>query len=77
MEHDLLFSSQEQDYRSFLNYSPFSKGMPKEAPGRVAYYIGYKMIEKYMNNHDITIEELMFLTDSRQLLKESKYKPIR
>jgi len=77
IEQDLLFSYQEKDYRSLLNYSPFAKGMPQDAPARVAYYIGYKMIEQYMNTHDITVEELMFLTDSKQLLQESKYKPTR
>lgn len=72
---DLLFSSQENTFRSFLAYAPFAKGMPKEAPARVAYYIGYKMVCEFMKNNKIELEELLYLTDSRQFLKESKYKP--
>jgi len=51
--------------------------MPQEAPGRIAYYIGYKMVNEYMDNNEIDIEELMYLTDSRKFLQESKYKPTK
>ena len=73
---DLLFSKKESEFRSFVNYAPFAKGMPKEAPARVGYFIGYKMVSDYMNNNNkVDIEELMHLTDSRKFLRQSKYKP--
>ena len=75
IEEDVLYSTNESDFRTFLNYGPFARGMPKEAPARVAYYIGYKIIKEYINNNKIDLEDLMYLTDSRQLLRESKYKP--
>jgi hypothetical protein len=77
VHEDMLFSKKEMEFRSFVNYAPFSKGMPQEAPGRVAYYIGYKMVNEYMDNNEIDIEELMYLTDSRKFLQESKYKPTK
>jgi hypothetical protein len=77
VEEDLLFSNNESEFRSFINYAPFAKGMPKESPGRVAYFIGYKMVSDYMQNNEIDTEELMFLTNSRQFLKLSKYKPTK
>ena len=75
VHEDMLFSKKEIKFRSFVNYAPFAKGMPKESPGRVAYYIGYKMVNEYMDNNKIDIEQLMYLTDSRKFLQESKYKP--
>ena len=51
--------------------------MPKEAPGRVAYFIGYKMVCYYMKNNKINIEELMYLNNSQEFLKRSKYKPVK
>ena len=60
----MLFSKKDIEFRSFINYAPYAKGMPKEAPGRVAYYIGYKMVNEYMDNNEIDIEELMYLKDS-------------
>lgn len=77
VHEDLLFSKKEQDFRTFINYAPFAKGMPAESPGRVAYYIGYKMVSKFMDNNEVDTEELMYLTDSRQFLQQSKYKPTK
>jgi len=77
VHEDFLFSKKESDFRSFINYAPFAKGMPKEAPGRVAYYIGCKMVSEYMENNEIDIEQLMYLTDSRKFLQQSKYKPTK
>jgi hypothetical protein len=77
IEEDLLFSKKESEFRSLINYAPFARGMPKEAPGRVAYFIGYKMVSEYMKNNKIDIEELMYLTDSRSFLQNSRYKPTK
>ena len=77
VHEDLLFSKKEQDFRTFINYAPFAKGMPAEAPGRVAYYIGYKMVNDFMDNNEIDTEQLMYLTDSRRFLQQSKYKPTK
>ena len=78
IENDLLYSSHEQDFRSFLHYAPFAKGMPNDAPSRVAYFIGYQIVSEFMQRNDRTelpIEDMMKLSDSRQFLKLSKYKP--
>ena len=77
VHEDLLFSKDEQQFRTFINYAPFAKGMPPEAPGRVGYYIGYRMVSEYMRNNKIDIEDLMYLTDSREFLKQSRYKPTK
>ena len=77
VHEDLLFSKDEQRFRTFVDYAPFAKGMPPQAPGRVAYYIGYKMVNEYMDNNEINVEELMYLTDSRKFLQQSKYKPTK
>jgi len=77
VHEDLLFSNDEQKFRTFVDYAPFAKGMPPQAPGRVAYYIGYKMVNEYMDNNEIDVEELMYLADSRKFLQQSKYKPTK
>ena len=76
IENDVLFSSREKEYRSYINHAPFSKGMTQDSPSRIAYYIGYKIVEKYMkNNNEVSIKELMFEEDFMQILTKSKYKP--
>ena len=77
VHEDLLFSTDENKYRTFVDYAPFAKGMPPQAPGRLAYYIGYKIVNEYMDNNEIDVEQLMYLTDSRKFLQQSKYKPTK
>ena len=76
IENDLLFSTRQKDYRSYLYHAPFSKGMPQESPSRIAYYLGYKIINSFMqNNREVTLDELMNYTDYNSILNKSKYKP--
>ena len=75
VQEDLLFSNKDSDFRSYIDYAPFAKGMPKEAPARVAYFIGYRIVSAYMKNNSIDVESLMYLTDANDFLKKSKYKP--
>jgi hypothetical protein len=77
VNEDLLFSKKENDFRTIINYAPFAKGMPPEAPGRIGYYVGYKMVSEFMDNNEIDTEQLMYLTNSRQFLQQSKYKPTK
>ena len=49
--------------------------MPKEAPARLGYFIGYKIIDSYMKNNRVSISELMLETDYSKILNKSKYKP--
>ena len=74
---DLLYSEDENKFRSLINYAPFVKGIPHSCPARVGYYIGYEMVNDYMDNNKIDVEELMYLTDSRKFLQQSKYKPTK
>ena len=75
MDNELLFSLYEQEFRTFLNYAPFAKGMPNEAPARVGYFIGYKIIVDLMKNSDMSFESMMNMRDGREILNLSKYKP--
>ena len=75
IKSDLLYSSDEKRYRSFFYDAPFTKGMPIESPGRLGYFVGLKIIQKYMSNSDETFEELMKNINSQEVLLKSKYKP--
>ena len=75
VHEDLLFSKQYQRFTTYINYAPFSKGMPQESPGRVGYYLGYMIVCEYIDNNPIDLEDLVYLTDHQEFLKKSKYKP--
>ncbi len=76
LKENLLYSTEIQKISKLVNPSPNAGGMPAEAPGRVANYIGYKIIASFMNRHpETTFEELLKLNDAQKILEASKYKP--
>ena len=75
LKMDIMYSSDESNYISFFNDSPFTRGMPPESPGRLGYFVGYKIISQYMENEDVRMLDLMQNTNSQEILLKSKYNP--
>ncbi len=76
LEKNLLYSSRLKEIRKYVNPSPHSPGMPKEAPGNTGSWIGYKIIESYMKHHpNTTLQELIDEGHEQKILELSKYKP--
>lgn len=76
---NLLYSTDWASYRKFIEYSPNSPGMPDEAPGRTACFIGWKIVDSWMKRtgNEGNIKLLLSQTDAQQLFTESRYKPKR
>ncbi len=75
---DLLYSSNWSDIRKLVDYSPNVAGMPPEAPGRVANWIGLQIVKSYIRRHpEADLKELLAIDDADALLQASKYKPKR
>jgi len=75
---NLLYSTDWPSVRKFVEYSPHSPGMPPEAPGRTANYLGWQIVKAWMANHPTAdLQQLLQLQDAQQLLDESRYKPQR
>ncbi len=78
LKENLLYNSNWQDIRKYVEYSPNSPGMPAEAPGRTANWLGWQIVKAYMKLHpETTLQELIALQDAQQLLDTSKYRPKR
>lgn len=78
LSEELLYSTRRKDIRKLVEHSPNSPGMPEEAPGRTANWIGWQIVKSYMNRHpDASLEELIALKDAQLLLDQARYKPRR
>ncbi len=76
IQNDILFSTDIKQYNSYINYSPFAKGMSNKSPGRIAYWLGWKIVDEYMaNNTSLTLEKLMQNINAQEILQQSGYKP--
>lgn len=78
LSENLLYSTEWAKIRKYVEYSPNSPGMPEEAPGRTANWIGLQIVRAYMQQFPQTSpEQLLELRDSQDFLTKSRYKPRR
>ena len=77
IENKLLYSTDSNLYTRFIANAPFSKfyiDIDKESPGSVGVYIGWQIVRSYMNNNDVTLQQVLQM-DPMELFQKSKYKP--
>ncbi len=73
----LLFESNPKKIAKYINPAPFSPGMEEIAPGRTGIYIGWKIVEAYMEEYpDLGLDDLIRVP-LIEVYKNSKYKPRR
>ena len=76
LKEELLYSTDMQEFRKLIDYSPNSPGMPPEAPGRTANYVGLKIVEAFMRRHpELNLQDLINLDNAQYILEHSRYKP--
>lgn len=76
VEKQLLYSTNLQQVMRYVTDGPNSAGMPAESPGNVGAWIGYRIVQEYMEKHEtITMQQLFSHSDAQQLLQQAKYKP--
>ncbi|MCI5056419.1 MAG: hypothetical protein MRY83_09950 [Flavobacteriales bacterium] len=76
LEQSLLHETDEAKYLLYLREGPFTTGLPKESPSRIAVWSGWQIIRKYMDsNPEVSINQLLVMQDSKLILSRSKYKP--
>ncbi|MEZ4806786.1 MAG: hypothetical protein R2815_04855 [Flavobacteriales bacterium] len=69
-----LFSKDPEDIGRLMNDGPFTNGLPRESPGHIGEWIGYRMVTAYLHAHpETTFAQLFAQEDPRVILKE--YKP--
>lgn len=75
-DQDLFYETNLRKISKYINPSPSSLGMPPEAPGRIANYMGWRIVEAYMKRHpEKSLEMLLLERNAQQILDASKYKP--
>jgi hypothetical protein len=76
MNEKMFFETNPAKINKYILPSPNSPQMPDAAPGRTANYLGWKIIQAYMQRFpETTLQQLISLRDSQSILEKSKYKP--
>ena len=71
-----LFKTESLILTGYLNDGPFTSEISQDAPGRLGIWLGWRIVESYMeHNENVTLQELMAEGDAQKILEESYYKP--
>ncbi len=76
VQNKLLYTTNQSDVIQFTGEGPFTKGFDKASPAKTGVWIGWQIIRAYMNSHpEVSLKELVEMTDAQTILRESGYKP--
>lgn len=78
VESQVLYSTSHVVKKDYLGDRPYTIQVGEKCPGRIGQWVGWQIVEKYMETHpDVTLPELMKMSDAQKLFRESRYKPER
>ncbi len=76
IENNLLFETSHLIKRKYLDERPKTYEIGTECPPRIATWLGWEIVKKYMDDHpEVSLPELMKITEARRIFEESKYRP--
>ncbi|MDR1985171.1 MAG: hypothetical protein LBQ28_10190 [Prevotellaceae bacterium] len=75
IENKLLYSNNYTVITKFTEDAPFTYDFSQESPGKAANWVGFRIIEQYVNKTNTSLANLMNETDYEKILRESKYNP--
>ncbi|MDG1332286.1 MAG: hypothetical protein P8P74_08140 [Crocinitomicaceae bacterium] len=59
VDQKLLFVLDERTKANMFQEGPFTPGLPEKGPDRLGQFLGWRMVQQYMeNNSDLTLKEL-------------------
>lgn len=76
IQDKILFSTNVMDKKNYLGDRPITIQVGEKCPGRIGQWIGWQVVNHYMETHpERSLTELMNMADAQTLFKDSNYKP--
>jgi gliding motility-associated lipoprotein GldB len=79
IEKEMLYDTDPNLSERFIAKAPFSKfylEIDNESPGRIGQYLGWRIVDAFMKNNDVSLQE-MLQTEATTLFEKSKFKPYK
>ncbi|MBQ2540637.1 MAG: hypothetical protein II551_03205 [Paludibacteraceae bacterium] len=71
-----LFQTDGMILTSYMNDGPFTSEVSQDSPGRLGAWVGWRIVESYMNsNETVGMRELLDEEDAQVILENSHYRP--
>ena len=75
IENELLFSTESKAMSMFMVDGPFTSSFSQDSPARTGAWLGWQIVDAYMNKNKVTLTTLTAIENSREILDKSGYKP--
>jgi len=76
VDKNILFSQRTMHIKTFTNDGPFTTPFHRNSAPRAGTYIGYRIVQEFMKNHpQMSLQQLMQMTDYIKIYNESYYEP--
>ncbi len=75
IQNNLLYVTEPEMTKEYMNEGPNTPALGSNFPGFIGKFVGWKIVQKYMESHpDLDLTKLME-TPARKIFEEAKYKP--
>lgn len=75
IQNNLLYVTEPEITKEYMNEAPNTPALGSNFPGFIGRFVGWKIVQKYMENHTgLDLAKLMD-TPARKIFEEAKYKP--
>jgi uncharacterized protein YjaZ len=75
VQNDLLFNTDPNITRDYLNDGPNTPALGDASPGNIGQFVGSRIVLKWMEKQkDLSLDALM-KTPAKKIFDEAKYKP--
>ena len=76
VDNQLLFSVDPNILSKYAADGPTTNGFPKESPGNIGRYLGWRIVKSYMKKHpEVSLRQLMEMRDLQAVYAGAGYKP--
>lgn len=76
-KNELFYSTKAEKQRLYVNDSPKCPSVGDNCPGRIGRWLGYQIVKSYVENNELTLQELMAEENHTKIFTQSGYKPTK
>lgn len=73
IDHELLYEKDFKKISNFFNPGPYTKNFGEESPANIGIWLGYRIVEDYVNSNNFNVKEILQEKNIQKLL--STYEP--
>lgn len=75
IQNDMLFKNDPNLTRDYMNDGPNTAALGEASPGNIGQFVGWQIVQKWMEAHPETTPAALMKKDPGQLFSEARYKP--